>query len=78
MPGHALDPLLFYKLRAAQLAVEVGDLQYQIVRAARLETLQNLLREAGVDPLAPYALVDDGHQLVPIQGGRAHGRSDHQ
>lgn len=69
MPGHPIDPLLFYKLKAAQLEIAVLDAQYQQLRTARLETLQGLLREAGVDPMGLYTLVEDGHRIVAMPGG---------
>jgi hypothetical protein len=66
MAGTPIEPVLYYKLRAAQLQLALIDSQYQQRRAELLAALQGLLREAGVDPVGVYQCVDESCTLVPI------------
>jgi hypothetical protein len=68
MHGHSLDPLLYYKLKTAQLQLALMDSQYQQRRAELLSMLHGLLREAGVEPTGAYQLLDESCMLLPVNG----------
>jgi len=55
---HPLDPLVYYRFKAAVLALQLFDAQVMASRAALLETYTRTCTEAGLDPALPYVLRD--------------------
>jgi len=66
MADITLDPLVFYRLKAAYLEAFFQEAKALQVLALIREKKRRAFQEAGLDPNQDYSLVDEGFRAVPV------------